>query len=125
MQTTLTPLDTKNGHSQTNEGGNLPVFKGITRTISAIGLSLICICAHAQSESRQSGQISIPVGSQSAASSIQLPAKHLSSDSVKQQFGEPVTVHPAVGTPPITRWDYPQFSVYFEYGHVIHAVKKP
>ena len=26
--------------------------------------------------------------------------------------------------PPITRWDYPSFSVYFEHDKVIHAVAK-
>lgn len=28
----------------------------------------------------------------------------------------------AVGQPPITRWVYPDFVVFFEYSHVIHAV---
>ena len=27
-----------------------------------------------------------------------------------------------VGEPPITRWIYPAFSVYFEHDHVVHAV---
>jgi hypothetical protein len=27
-----------------------------------------------------------------------------------------------VGQPPITRWVFPTFVVYFEYQHVIHAV---
>jgi len=38
------------------------------------------------------------------------------------QFGAPKTRHDAVGKPPITRWDYDGFSVYFEYQHVVHAV---
>ena len=29
---------------------------------------------------------------------------------------------PALGNPPITRWDYPQFSVYFENDRVLHTV---
>jgi hypothetical protein len=29
---------------------------------------------------------------------------------------------PAVGRPPISRWEYPGFIVYFEHEHVIHAV---
>ena len=43
---------------------------------------------------------------------------------VEAQFGAPEQKHPAVGKPPITRWDYPSFSVYFEYDHVIDAVLK-
>ena len=31
---------------------------------------------------------------------------------------------PAVGQPPITRWDFADYSVFFEYQHVIHAVPK-
>ena len=32
--------------------------------------------------------------------------------------------HGAVGEPPITRWDYPGFSVYFEHETVIHSVAR-
>ena len=41
---------------------------------------------------------------------------------VEAKFGAPVTKHDAVGAPPITRWDYPGFSVFFEHDRVIHAV---
>ena len=41
---------------------------------------------------------------------------------VQSQFGEPANRHAAVGDPPITRWDYPQFAVYFEHDRVLHAV---
>lgn len=48
---------------------------------------------------------------------------------VKSQFGEPEKTYPTVGEPPITRWSYPSFSVYFEHNLVIHSVvnkpKKP
>jgi hypothetical protein len=41
---------------------------------------------------------------------------------VQGRYGEPSNRHAAVGDPPITRWDYPQFSVYFEHDRVLHAV---
>ncbi len=41
---------------------------------------------------------------------------------VRARYGEPAVAHPAVGDPPITRWDYPQFSVFFEHNLVLHAV---
>jgi hypothetical protein len=44
-------------------------------------------------------------------------------DKVKEVFGEPQKRTPAVGEPPITRWIYKDFTVYFEYDRVIHAVK--
>lgn len=43
-------------------------------------------------------------------------------DQVKQRFGMPAQILPAVGEPPITRWVYPQFIVYFERHWVIHSV---
>jgi hypothetical protein len=41
---------------------------------------------------------------------------------VQAKFGAPVTKHDAVGLPPITRWDYPGFSVFFEHDRVIDSV---
>jgi hypothetical protein len=41
---------------------------------------------------------------------------------VAAKFGAPVSKIPAVGNPPISRWDYPGFVVYFEREHVIHSV---
>ncbi len=41
---------------------------------------------------------------------------------VEKQFGAPTTRHPTVGKPPITRWDYPNFSVFFEGDRVIDSV---
>lgn len=41
---------------------------------------------------------------------------------VRNLFGEPETILPAVGEPPITRWVYPDFTVYFEHQQVITSV---
>ena len=57
-----------------------------------------------------------------AASASSRPTRGMSMDAVEAKFGAPTTRHPAVGEPPITRWDYPGFSVYFEHQYVIHAV---
>jgi hypothetical protein len=50
------------------------------------------------------------------------PARGMAQDRVLALLGEPARRHAAVGDPPIARWDYPGFSVYFEHGHVIHTV---
>ena len=55
-------------------------------------------------------------------SDIARPHRGMSMSSVEARFGAPARRYPAVGQPPITRWDYPQFSVFFEYKYVIHAV---
>jgi hypothetical protein len=43
---------------------------------------------------------------------------------VESKYGSPVAVKAAVGEPPITRWEYADFVVFFEYDKVIHAVLK-
>lgn len=41
---------------------------------------------------------------------------------VRDSWGQPTQEFSAVGEPPITRWDYDGFSVYFEHDHVISSV---
>ncbi|MGH8258227.1 MAG: hypothetical protein ACREUG_00895 [Steroidobacteraceae bacterium] len=55
-------------------------------------------------------------------SSIACPHRGMRMEEVERKFGQPATRHPTVGKPPITRWDYPQFSVFFEGDRVIHSV---
>ncbi len=52
------------------------------------------------------------------------PKSGTSMTAVESTYGEPTQRHAAVGQPPITRWDYPGFSVYFENNLVIHAVAR-
>jgi outer membrane protein assembly factor BamE (lipoprotein component of BamABCDE complex) len=55
-------------------------------------------------------------------SDVTTPARGMTMDQVASKFGAPVTKVPAVGKPPISRWEYPGFVVYFEHEHVIHSV---
>ncbi len=50
------------------------------------------------------------------------PARGALMKTVEKQFGAPTNRHPTVGKPPITRWDYPGFSVFFEGDRVIDSV---
>ena len=50
------------------------------------------------------------------------PDRGSSMATVQSRYGEPTNRHSSVGDPPITRWDYPQFAVYFEHDRVLHAV---
>jgi hypothetical protein len=50
------------------------------------------------------------------------PTRGMSMDEVSGKFGAPASKVPAVGKPPISRWEYPGFVVYFEHEHVIHSV---
>jgi hypothetical protein len=55
-------------------------------------------------------------------SDVATPARGMTMDQVATKFGAPVSKAPAVGKPPISRWEYPGFVVYFEADHVIHSV---
>ena len=57
-----------------------------------------------------------------SAPSLQTPRKGLSMAQVRQQFGEPAQEVPAVGDPPISRWEYNGYTVYFEHDRVLHSV---
>ena len=59
---------------------------------------------------------------QSAATDV--PTRGMTMDKVQSRFGSPSQKLAAVGDPPITRWEYPSYVVYFEYQHVIHSVLK-
>ncbi len=73
--------------------------------------------------SAQADRLSIPVGQQ-VGSGLGLPERGTSSNDVLRQRGEPVRRHPAVGQPPISRWEYGNYSVYFEGDRVIHSVSQ-
>lgn len=55
-------------------------------------------------------------------SDVVTPTRGMTMDQVSTKFGTPVTKTPAIGKPPISRWEYPGFVVYFEADHVIHSV---
>lgn len=55
---------------------------------------------------------------------LERPVRGDSMAQVEAGFGAPEQVVPAVGQPPITRWVYPDFTVYFEGDRVLHAVAR-
>lgn len=54
-----------------------------------------------------------------------LPPRGMHKNTVNQQFGEPNKQIGPTGKPPISRWVYDDFTVYFESGWVIHTVHTP
>ena len=50
------------------------------------------------------------------------PTRGMRMSAVEARFGAPQNRHATVGEPPITRWDYTGFAVFFEHDRVIHAV---
>jgi len=50
------------------------------------------------------------------------PTRGLAMQQVEERFGPPREKFAPVGEPPITRWIYDKFTVYFEQQYVIHSV---
>ena len=60
-------------------------------------------------------------------SSVDRPTRGSTMQAVESRYGAPSQKRATVGggnanQPPITRWDYPGFSVFFENDRVVHAV---
>lgn len=66
----------------------------------------------------------VPIGQQ-GEQSIQTPERGLNKIQVSQRYGEPTNRKPPVGDPPISRWIYNGYTVYFENDYVIHSVRHP
>jgi hypothetical protein len=71
--------------------------------------------------------VMLPAVTDQAPATGPVPGKGQTMTEVVRRFGEPQDKHPPVGGdapthPPITRWDYPGFSVFFEHSHVVDSV---
>lgn len=66
--------------------------------------------------------LSAPATDNQSRSPATTPTRGMSKSDVIDVYGQPGQRHAPVGDPPITRWDYPQFSVFFEYDLVLHSV---
>jgi hypothetical protein len=87
---------------------------GTIRTLAALG-ALWCGAGMAET---------VMVGDQVEVrpSTIERPARGATMATVEAKFGAPQNRHEAVGTPPISRWDYAGFVVFFENNRVIDSV---
>ena len=66
---------------------------------------------------------STPATTEAAAGyTVTLPGRGMNMTQVEEKFGPPLEKLPEVGDPPIIRWIYPNYTVYFEYQFVINSV---
>jgi hypothetical protein len=88
-----------------------------------MGLLLILVAgvALADNDNRRllGDQLRLP---EQVSRSADLPQRGASSTQVQSRWGDPRQREAAVGDPPISRWIYAGFTVYFEHSHVIHSV---
>ncbi|MFP4209320.1 MAG: hypothetical protein ACLFSC_11745 [Wenzhouxiangella sp.] len=85
-------------------------------------LILTAAPALAQQADRQATGDILLIEKVMAAMNRDLPGNGLTMAEVEQRFGAPDERAPAVGEPPITRWTYADYSVYFEHELVIESV---
>ncbi|WP_039917651.1 hypothetical protein [Cellvibrio mixtus] len=94
------------------------------RSKSLSGVLLLLTAAILPAPSSIAEEIRIPVGEQAKTQpAIDMPTKGMSKERVKSLFGEPLEEVPAKGQPPISRWKYQEFTVYFDSNTVIHCVR--
>ena len=60
--------------------------------------------------------------SNSSSVSVEIPPRGMTMTNVEEHFGEPESKNEPIGDPPITVWQYSNYTVYFEHQHVIHTV---
>lgn len=100
----------------------MPAPKTLTSLTRA---ALLVLLSTAPVAMAQAEDLALPVGSQAERSATNMPEHGLSQASVRSRWGEPQAVRGPVGQPPITRWVYATFTVYFEGDRVIHSVLNP
>lgn len=66
--------------------------------------------------------VDVPAEQRRDAAPVQTPRRAMTMAQVERRYGTPRVRHNTVGDPPITRWDYADFSVFFEHDRVLHAV---
>lgn len=90
----------------------------MNRYTLTVALAVTILCANAATAETMVVDDQVVV----RPSSVERPVRGATMTAVESRFGAPQGRHDAVGTPPITRWDYAGFSVFFERDRVIDAV---
>ncbi|MGF1612672.1 MAG: hypothetical protein ACFCVA_01835 [Gammaproteobacteria bacterium] len=83
----------------------------LTATINAAALAEVVLLRQAMEET--------PANS---VSGLQRPTPGMSMPAVTARFGQPLEHRQPVGNPPITRWVYDRYTVYFEHDRVLNTV---
>ena len=91
-----------------------PKLRSKLPLLAALALSCSAVVSSAQADELRTPRVT--------SQSPDRPARGMSMDKVEATYGAPTNRAAPVGEPPITRWEYPGFTVYFEHQFVIHTV---
>ncbi len=82
-----------------------------------------CMLAFGITTPTYAEQVAVPLGQQGTSlDRDQLPQPGMTMDQVYTNYGAAVKESPAVGEPPISKWSFSGFTVYFEHKTVLHVV---
>ncbi len=87
--------------------------------VTALALLSVGISINATADTLQMPGESPQMGQ---SQEMEMPVRGMHKDQVRAKFGQPKEILPPVGDPPITRWVYDGYTVYFEYSYVIQSV---
>jgi len=90
--------------------------KSNRRWIAALGLSVSLLFSGSLLSETS------PLPSSTDTQSMQMPHNGQKMEVVEAQYGAPLKRVSPVGEPPISRWVYADFTVYFEENLVLHSV---
>lgn len=93
--------------------------KSLALMIPVLGLTAIGVSTSATADS-----VAVPIGQQ-GNTQVATPQRGLYKPQVEQRYGAPNEKKAAVGDPPISRWVYNDYTVYFDHDYVIHSVRHP
>jgi len=101
----------------------MKMIRQLLLSAAAIAAVTLTVPASAQNDRVGGDRLIIDNVNQPEATAGVRPNRGMSMETVESRWGAPAAKHGAIGDPPISRWEYADFVVYFEYGSVIHAVK--
>jgi hypothetical protein len=107
------------GRCYIRSGNDAEVADMRKTALLAIGLALGLAPA---AFSAQAQNLDMPAGTTATAYTA-MPQRGASMADVERRFGAPQRKVEAVGQPPISRWVYGDFVVYFEHSLVLHSVR--
>lgn len=99
------------------------MYKTLRSSVNGLALSSLLAISGLSSMPLVAEEIRVPIGQQ-AGSNIDAPRTGIEQRRVIEKYGQPLKRSATVGQPPISRWEYANFYVYFEYNRVIHSVAR-
>ena len=99
----------------------MPDIQRIPLTMTRLAAVLMATMLGAMNSSAQTLVIPTVEDPPNSSAGVPRPVRGMTMAAVLAKFGEPLERSPAVGDPPISRWRYQRFTVYFEHDLTLHA----